>query len=164
MGQLYGTATFGIGEANETTLGITGYENFLIRYNPDGSLRWAKSLNNAIGMRGMALPDNSTVVAGGFNTPVVFDPGEPNETMLTNIGDKDIFIARHKEDGSLFWVKQAGGAEASLFDAVTSLENDSIFLTGTFVAPVIFGPGEPNETILDDAQFEYGCFIAKYIP
>ncbi|MCX6645479.1 MAG: hypothetical protein NTY09_03850, partial [bacterium] len=71
------------------------------RYNPDGTLAWAKRAGGASGDdsgRGItALSDNSTVVTGGFHDSAKFGPGEPNETILESAGGRDIFIARFSE-------------------------------------------------------------------
>ncbi|MCX6357762.1 MAG: hypothetical protein NT045_07830, partial [Candidatus Aureabacteria bacterium] len=69
-GGFRGTATFGPGEANEATLISAGDRDiFIARYNPDGTLAWAKRAGgtnwdggNAIA----ALADSSALVTGYF--------------------------------------------------------------------------------------------------
>ncbi|MCX6646286.1 MAG: hypothetical protein NTY09_08010, partial [bacterium] len=68
------SATFGPGEPNQTALTSDGWggDIFIARYNPDGSLAWAKRAgpdSNAYYDEGYgitALSDNSTVVTGWF--------------------------------------------------------------------------------------------------
>ena len=103
MGQYQGTAIFGSGEANETTLLVgSNYESFIARYNADGTLAWAR---RAIGKGSYsyglaALADGSTLVTGGFKGRAMFGPGEANETQLCSTAatssqySYDIFIAR----------------------------------------------------------------------
>jgi len=167
-GQFYDTAEFGTGELNQTLLTSAGNgEIFVARYNPDGTLKWAKraggSTNDYPG--GItSLSDNSTVVAGGFSGSATFGPGEANETILTSTSGFDIFIARYNPNGTLAWAKHAGGGnDYERCNAITSLSDDSTVVAGYFYGGVIFGEGEPNETILISSGI-YDIFIARYNP
>ena len=97
-GQFAGTATFGPGEPNQTVLTAAGWDMFVARYDTDGTLVWAKYAEGASGTDEgwgiTALQDNSTVVTGYFVGSDTFGPGEPNQTILTSAGNKDLFIAR----------------------------------------------------------------------
>ncbi|MCK4720631.1 hypothetical protein KAU08_08225, partial [bacterium] len=93
---------FGQGEPNETVLNSGGYRDmFIARYDPDGSLEWAKQAGGDygwdIGYGITTLSDNSLVVTGGFGDSATFGPCEPNETVLNSAGNSDIFIARFAE-------------------------------------------------------------------
>ncbi|MCX6647244.1 MAG: hypothetical protein NTY09_12940, partial [bacterium] len=115
-GSFMGSATFGPGEPNQTVLTSLGYEDiFIARYNPDGTLAWAKRAGGTGGDQGSGittLSDNSTVATGYFFITATFGPGEPNETVLVPLGLNDIFIARYNPDGTLAWAKSAGGASS----------------------------------------------------
>ena len=99
-GAFEGSATFGAGEANETTLNTarpTGL--FLANYDPDGLLLWAKKASEGFaqvgfGVRvGLDASDNS-YVTGQFETSMTFGDGETNETTLSSAGSSDIFVAK----------------------------------------------------------------------
>ena len=161
------SATFGLGELNQTVLTSAGGRDiFIARYNPDGTLAWAKraggvSHDNASGIT--TLSDNSTVVTGWFCVSATFGPGEPNQTVLDSDGNYDIFIARYKTDGTLIWAKQAGGASYDWGHGITTLSDNSTVATGRFKGSATFGPGEPNETVLDSAGSD-AIFIARFMP
>ncbi len=163
----YGSkATFGPGEPNETILTSSSGASFIARYNPDGTLQWAK---RAGGVRSQwsnsitTLSDNSTIVTGYFGVSTTFGPGEPNETILTSAGNSDTFIARYNPDGTLLWAKRAGGPSKDEGYAVTSLSDDSAVVTGIFTSWAKFGLGEPNETLLlSNGGPDF--FIAQYNP
>jgi uncharacterized delta-60 repeat protein len=161
------TATFGKGEINETILTSLGRRDiFVAKYNPDGTLAWVKQAGGeraSVPNQITALSDNSTVVTGYFDGPVIFGPGEPNETVLTDAGYNDIFIARYNPDGSLAWVKRAGGISNEESQGITALSNDSTVITGVFVDSATFGLGEPNQTVLI-ASGSDDIFIAWYNP
>jgi len=95
-------ATFGAGEANETTLTSAGEADvFVARYGGDGALAWAKraggteaDLSGGISAHG----DGSCVVTGVFSGAATFGVGEERQTTLEAEGD-DVFIARFNADG-----------------------------------------------------------------
>ena len=164
-----GWANFGPGEPNQTVLvspGDADIDTFIARYNPDGTLAWAKRAGEwgtDIGSGITTLSDNSTVVTGWFNGLATFGPGEPNQTVLTSAGYGDIFIARYNPDGALAWAKRAGGASDDNGNGITALSDNSTVVTGYFSWSAIFGPGEPNETVLTTAYYSE-VFIARYNP
>ena len=168
-GFLYGTATFGPSEPNQTVLNSAGwYDIFIARYNPDGTLAWAKRAGGAgsdVGYGITTLSDNSTVVTGWFEGSATFGPSEPNQTVLTSAGGDDMFIARYNPNGTLAWAKRAGGALG--WDegyGITTLSDNSTVVTGNFDDSATFGLGEPNETVLISTSYFSDIFIARYNP
>jgi len=165
-------ATFGPGEINQTVLTSAGeYDIFIARYNPDGTLAWAKRAGGTgydTGNGITTLSDNSTVVTGNFGWPensATFGPGEPNQTVLTSAAEEDIFIARYNPDGTLSWAKRAGGTWDDVGNGITTLSDNSTVVTGYFESSATFGPGESNQTVLTSAGiYEADIFIARYNP
>ena len=166
-GSFYYSATFGPGEPNETVLTSATEGVFIAKYNPDGTLSWAKQPADGAEMGYVhsygitTLLDNSTVVTGTFNGSVTFGMGDPNETVLT--GSFDIFIARYNPDGTLAWVKSASGGGEDYSEGITALSDNSTVVTGYFNGMITFGPGEPNQTVI----MTFGnsdIFIAQYNP
>jgi len=171
IGEFYDSATFGPGEPNQTVLTSAGFDDiFIARYNPDGTLVWAKSAGGAswndLGNGITAHSDNSTVVTGWFEASATFGPGEPNQTVLTSDGGQDIFIARYNPDGTLAWAKSAGGVSSPDSGyGITTLSDNSTVATGSFSESATFGAGEPNETVLTSAgDGDWDIFIARYNP
>jgi uncharacterized delta-60 repeat protein len=168
-GCFYGPATFGPGELNQTVLVSADWEDiFIARYNPDGTLAWVKRAGGSTDYdqgRGItALSDNSIVVTGIFKDQATFGPGELNQTVLTSAGGIDIFTARYNTDGSLVWVKQAGGASINYGDrglGITTLSDNSTVVAGAFAESATFGQGEPKQTVLTAAGYE-NIFITRY--
>ena len=93
-----------------------------------------------------------------------FGPSEANETTLASAGDSDgdVFIARYASNGTLSWAKRARGTDFDEGRAVTTLSDDSIVLSGTFMDEATFGSGEANETGLVSAGGGGDIFIARY--
>lgn len=157
------TAIFGTGEANETTLSLSGpwWGVFVARYNADGTLAWAKGGNRGEGGGISSDADGSSIVSGRFGGTSVFGAGEENETSLDAAGYNDIFIARYSADGTLAWAKRAGGTYPDHSYAVARFGDGSSVATGSFEISAIFGEGEANETILT-AVGSVDIFVAKY--
>ncbi|MCX6645526.1 MAG: hypothetical protein NTY09_04090, partial [bacterium] len=167
-GQFRESAIFGRGEPNQTVLTSAGFRDiFVARYNPDGTLAWAKRAGGSITDYGWGittLSDDSTVVTGWFaSNPIIFGEGEPNQTTLISEGLHDMFIARYNPDGTLAWVKNAGGPFHDGGNGITTLSDNSTVVTGSFRESAIFGKGEPNQTVLTSAG-DCDVFVARYNP
>jgi len=158
------SATFGPGEAGETTLTSAGDSDiFIARYNPDGTLAWAKRAGGTYDDEGSgiaALADGSALATGSFEGSATFGPGEAGETTLTSAG-RDIFIARYNPEGTLAWAKRAGGTYDDEGDSIAALAGGSALVTGSFEGSATFGPGEAGQTTLTSAG-DTDIFIAKF--
>lgn len=166
---LNGSATFGLGGANETT--VTGAA--IARFNSDGTFAWARQISgngSPVEVRAVAsVSAGSSFLTGFFTTTATFAAGEPNATTLTSLGGffgGDIFVAKYDEAGTFLWARQAGGdavsggtLETGLGIALDAVGN--AYATGPFSGSTIFGPGEPNQTVLTSAG-ETDMFLAKY--
>jgi len=165
-GEFSGDAVFGEGDPNETNLDNDGVTHlFLARYNPDGTLVWAKQPGGAFscGEGITTLSDDSQVVTGWILGPVIFGEGEPGETFLDSLGDGDVFIAHYNPDGSLVWAKQAGGTQDEKGSGATTLSDNSTVIIGRYENSATFGIGEANETVLI-AEGAMDIFLARYDP
>ena len=72
---------------------------FLARYNPDGTLAWAKSAGGSDSDAGLGittLSDNTIAATGYFSGSATFGAGETYQTLLTSEGLIDIFVARYQ--------------------------------------------------------------------
>ena len=145
-GSFIDTAVFGSGEVHETTLTSSGSDGiFIAKYAGDGALLWVRQ---AVGR-----------VAG-----IAVD-GEGN-SYVTGSHAGPFFLAKYAGDGSLLWDAQAVGPVASYGVAVDGEGNS--YVTGVFNSLATFGPGEENETTLEDSHGFTGynddvdIFVAKY--
>jgi len=164
-GNFQGTATFGLGEANQTSLTSAGsFDMFIARYNADGTLAWAKRAGGTdydYNEKNSALSDGSCLVTGTFTGTVTFAPGEANATSLTSAGGRDLFIARYNPDGTLAWAKRAGGTSGDAGSSIAALSDGSCVVTGEFNGTATFGLGEAKQTALT-SDGEGDIVIARY--
>ena len=151
------SATFGAGEANQTTVTPTSnlFDMFVASYLPDGTLAWVRHAGGDRDCRGNAIatfPDGSCAVAGFFDETATFGLGEAGQTDLSARGPfQDGFVARYHSDGTLAGVVRAGGRSNDQVLGVASQPDGGLFATGFFGNAAAFGPGEANQTILNTA-------------
>jgi len=164
-GSFIDVATFGAGEANEKTLSSTGGEDiFVARFATDGALLWAHSAGGIDHDRAHDIAitaDGGALVVGEFQDTVVFGEGELKETTLPFYRARDIFLARFESDGTLAWVRRAGGDGENIGRAVAATADGGALITGEFRDAALFGEGEANETTLV-AQSAADVFVARY--
>jgi hypothetical protein len=95
------TATFGPGEALETTLASSGTDDaFLAKYDGSGALVWAKQAGGPNYDRALDVAVDAagkSYVTGVYDGPAVFGSGEANETTLQGL--IDFFVARYDSNG-----------------------------------------------------------------
>ncbi len=89
-----------------------------------------------------------------------FGAGELNETTLTGVRFRDLFVAHYNPDGSLAWATSAGVTSPMDAIAVAAYPDGSSVVTGTFTSLATFGAGEANETTLTSASRD--IFVARY--
>lgn len=173
VGRFTGSATFGAGEANQTTLTAAGgaedTDLFIARYNANGTLAWARRAggvqSDCAWSVAVRTSDNSAAVAGEFAGQATFGPGEAGQVVLTSAGSSDAFVARYTATGTLAWAKRAGGTGGECVRGVAWAADGGLLTTGYFSDPATFGPGEPEETVLTPVMSGYvDLFTARYNP
>lgn len=162
-GSFYASATFGLAQANQTTLSGTIDEIFVAKYSHSGALLWAKSAGGSGFDEGMDIAVDvvgNSYVTGIFNVSATFGLGEANQTTLSG-PDNEIFVAKYNPNSGLVWAKSAGGASGDGGYSITVDGGGNCYVTGMFTNSATFGAGEANETTLFGA---IGIFVAKYNP
>ena len=167
-GFFQGSATFGPGETNETTLTSAGFiDIFVAKYDASGDLVWAKQAAGSRGAttdfgQGIAVDGaGNSYITGRFQGSAAFGAGETNETTLTSAGISDIFVAKYDASGDLVWAKRAGGTSRDSGEGIAVDGSGHSYVTGYFEDSATFGPGETNETTLTGAG-DRDIFVAKY--
>jgi hypothetical protein len=139
---------------------------FIARYNADGTLAWAKQAGGAFldDPSGIAVFfDGSALVTGYFSLTATFGPSESGETTLASAGDRDLFVAKYNQDGTLAWARRAGGTGSEHGWGISAPSYGGALVAGLFTEKATFGRGESNETTLISAG-SGDIFIARYKP
>jgi hypothetical protein len=95
------------------------------------------------GYRIATTPDGGTVVAGLFSGTADFDPTS-GRSLLTAVGDSDVFIARYSATGALVWARRFGGEvgdfnQNGFIDIATDPERTKNFDQGVGLYPAELG-------------------------
>jgi len=154
-GYLYSTGYFkGSIQLGSTTLTSSGDADiFIIKYNQDGSVVWAKKAGGLLEDVGsdIALDGYGNLfLIGHFDGTTNFEGN-----LLTSYGQKDIFIAKYSTDGIFQWVVQAGGSSWDYSVSISCDNNGNAYLAGDFTAPATFG-----NLVVNDGK----SYVAKYDP
>jgi hypothetical protein len=162
---IFGSATFGQGEGNQTTLTPVGSQDiFVAKYDANGALVWAKSAGGLSGDQAFAITVDSSghsYVTGFFSLMATFGQGEANQTVLTSAGVTDIFVAKYDANGALLWAKRAGGADVDQGSGIALDSSGNSYVTGYVALTATFGSGEANQTMLTPFG-NRDIFVAKY--
>jgi hypothetical protein len=147
---IYPTVTF-------DTITLTGhgdYDWFIAKYDANGSVVWAKNAGGAAGdiAYGVALDNSGAVYVTGFFSGTMTVDG----VTVTSAGLYDIFLAKYNSDGTLVWLKRAGGTGSDIGHGIVLDSAGNIAIVGEFQNTASFGSNSIAALGLGDA------FIAKY--
>lgn len=122
----------------EVTLESRGsYDMYVVRYNAEGNVIWAKSAGGEGDDYGNRVTTNlefDVLVSGSFKYTAHF-----GETTITSEGNRDIFIANYSNSGNFQWVKKAGGEGEDRAYDIISASNGTTYFTGLFTGKAFFG-------------------------
>jgi len=158
LGHFLGIPLLGEGQPSEIQLD-EGPGLFLAKYNLDGELVWARTAvegkTPSSQLRGISATHDGSgfVIATGFSETAVLGKGTKKETVLTTAEDgAGILLAKYSSSGILEWVKHTEwtgeGASNAVTIAISISPGGRIAIGGAYTGGMIFGPGEPNETVL----------------
>jgi Bacterial Ig domain/Beta-propeller repeat len=126
-GHLSGTATFGAGELNETTIS-GGQIMFVAKYDGSGSLTWVKQATSTLA-GGIAVDTAGDVhVTGQAGSGAVFGMGEPNETTVTGA-----VLAKYDSSGQLLWARTISASSFTSAQSVAVNDSGHSFVTGAIL-------------------------------
>ena len=147
---IYPTVTFD----NITLTGHGDYDWFIAKYDANGSILWAKNAGGTGGdtAYGVALDNFGGVYVAGFFSGAMTVDG----ITVTSAGLSDIFLAKYNPDGTLVWLKRAGGTGADIAHGIVVDSAGNIAIVGEFQNTATFGNNSIVALGLGDA------FIAKY--
>jgi hypothetical protein len=164
------TVVFGPADANRTELTATSggsADMFIARYHPDGTLAWVRrnrTERNSEAWEVDALADGTSYVTGHIQGVTAFRPGDDTNDVLDAGEGQDVFVARYDPDGSLAWARQGACPSGAEGEGVSAFVDGSVVVTGRFISEIVFGAGEPNETVMTSSDNYAEILVARYNP
>ncbi len=151
------TITFG----SATLLTAGGADMFIVKYDPNGNVLWAKSEGGTnIDYCTHVSTDNSgNILATGFysSSSILF-----GSTLVNNSNQlcSDVFLLKYDSNGNILWVKTAGGSNHEVGNSLETDNNGNVILVGYYMSPTIVF-GTTTLTHVGTASTWDG-FVAKY--
>ena len=162
----YGITVDGTGNIYVTGLFNTStgsWNIFVAKYGTDGTLTWAKQPGGSgdVSWPTPAVDGTGNIyVAGQFTGTATFGEGA-SQTTLTSTGSSDMFVAKYGTDGTLTWVKRAGGSGMVAFPVIAVDGGGNSYVTGQFTGTATFGEEASQTTLTSTGSFA-NMFVAKY--
>lgn len=137
----------------------SGYADmFVVKYDSDGSIVWAKSAwgTSQDYANGIAIdPWGNVYVTGYFYSPSMDFGG----ASVTNAGEWDIFIVKYNSDGIVQWAKSEGGDWIDDAQSIAVDASGNIYIAGWYSSSSItFGP----TTLTNTNCCSLDILLAKY--
>jgi hypothetical protein len=146
-----------------TNAGSGNGDIFVVKYDPSGTVLWAKSAGGSGDDWGNSITTDGSgnvYVTGLFiSSSITF-----GNTILYNAGtsSQDIFIVKYEPtSGNVVWAKRAGGSDNDHANGVITDIDGNVYVTGGFASPSItFG----GIILANAASGSNDMFIVKYDP
>lgn len=154
----FGTDTLTNASANSPNI-------FLVKYDPLGSVLWAKLGGGVGGASGGIVGDfgqsvtadvnENVLLTGYFQSPVIYF----GSTSLNNSGFEDMFIVKYDPSGNIVWAQQIGGPYNQEGRSIATDGAGNILVTGMFDgANIVFG----SDTLVNASPLlQPDFFLAK---
>lgn len=120
----------GVTIQNETISSLGGYDVFVLKFNPEGNLLWARTYGSATNDQAKAIAidnDGNVTVAGYFQASMVV-----GASTLVSASGLDAFVFKLNASGDPVWAAQAGGPGQTEARAVAIDPSGNTFLSGFF--------------------------------
>jgi hypothetical protein len=135
---------------------------FLVRYDANGNVLWARSAGSVLADRGRGVATDAAgnVLLAGYFQGATLHIGT---SELDNAGanTSDVFLAKYDPEGNLLWALNAGGERHEEPRDLAVDGHDDILLCGQFNGPTLGIGGEELTNSTGEADF-YDVFLAKY--
>ncbi len=139
---------------SDTLVSVGTEDLFIIKMDSQGNVLWT----NQAGYQQQTRPSNIVInsvgeiwIGGSMNGRVIFG----SDTLWAESLDWDIFLAKYNATGSVQMSKRFGGTFDNFLNDI-AIQNDELYLTGSFVGLIDFD-GQQFQT----NQFDADIFIAN---
>jgi hypothetical protein len=109
---------------------------FVARFSPDGELLWTRQLGSQVG-----YDDRATGVSVGDDESVYVSGQSFGGIDADSAGSSDAFVAKYSAAGELSWVRQVGGADFDVAEAVSAGADGEVYVAGQLGGVLVGGPG-----------------------
>lgn len=132
------------------------YDMFIVKYDVNGILQWAQQAGGEgldQGSDVTAMNANGCVVTGFFEKTANF-----GDSLITSVGNRDVFVAHYSSDGKLCSLIKAGGSGSDEGRSVKADDKNNIYITGNYNGKLQIGNIE-----LPESRGDGDVFISKFL-
>ncbi len=126
------TVAFGTNTLTNTGAGAAV---FLVKYDPNGNVLWAKTAGGISSDEGRSVSSDASgnsFITGEFSSPnIIF-----GTYTLTNVGVSNLFITKYDSNGNVLWAKGVGGSTNDIGYSISTYSS-GVYVTGSFNSPTI---------------------------
>jgi len=122
---------------------VGGTDIFIQKLDSNGNLVWVKQMGGTSFNRGLSIAldlSGNLYATGYFIGTVDFDPNPTTQNLVTSLGSQDFFIQKLDVNGNLVWVKQIGGSNSDVANAIATDKDGNVYTTGYFRGTADFDP------------------------
>jgi fibronectin type 3 domain-containing protein len=153
VGKFIGTINY----AGTSLTAVGGYDFFIAKFTPSGTLSWVRSYGGAFDNIASSVAvdgSDNIIITGEFAGSMNVGGG----TLTSGGGNNgtDVFVAKYTPDGGHIWSKSFGGAYGNQANGVAVDKNNNVLVTGQYNFQADFGGG-----VVQSAGGQDG-FVAKY--
>lgn len=133
--------------------GLGGMDFCLVKLDPHGKALWVRSIGGSLVDRGYGVATDAkgnAYVTGHYQS----QDAVADHVRLANNGDYDIFVAKYDRDGTLAWMRTAGGKGYDYGHGIAVDDQNHVIVAGGIGSDATFGE---NATVQGHA-----VFCAKY--
>lgn len=141
------------------------YDLFVQKLDSNGDLVWANSIGGSSVEYGYSITtdkNDNLIITGAFVGTVDFDPG-PGINELTGLSSNEIFLQKLDNNGNLIWAESFPGNGNDFGNAVTTDNDNNIYLCGSFSNTVDFNPGTGSLVLASNGGY-FDFFVQKLSP
>ena len=134
---------------------------FLVKYNSDGDLLWAKNFGNTSMDKANAIAIDSIgniYITGSFiGATIAFD-----SITISSNGWDEVYIVKLNSSGDVIWAKSAGGSRNDIGKSITTDNSGNVYVTGVFGSTVMYFESDSLLNFTGYPGPPYDIFFSKY--
>ncbi|MHC1703734.1 MAG: IPT/TIG domain-containing protein [Tenuifilaceae bacterium] len=123
---------------------VNGADFFITKLTNENTYAWTKLWTGTGVSQGQTIAMNGPgdyYVTGFFTGTMDFDPGAGVDSK-TALGTFDVFLIKFNADDTYAWTKTFGGAGANTNNPCVRINNNYIYLTGSFTGTIDLDPSD----------------------
>jgi hypothetical protein len=140
-----------------------GNDVFLAKFNPTGTLQWARKIGGTSTDLGAWLDlsgDSLLLVSGSYRLNIQFDHGGSTPNFTSSNSNADIFVAAYDTSGAYQWNVRFGSSGTDRIFQTTLDDSARVWLAGYVVQPTDIDPGP--STIMTGNNTTANPYLTSY--